>query len=254
MSLTHRNTVPQGTSLSPADNQVIEPGEHISRTRFAVQERRALLLEERNRMAQELHDTLAQGFAGITLQLEAAAALLTESPVQAQLHIRQAQELVKTSLIEARRAVWNLCPQSLEKEELAKALMRLVAETTAGTSLPVQFRVCGQAISLPLSVSRSLLRIAQEALANAITHAHATEIRVEIAFETQQMQLRIDDNGRGFSPEKQWGKGLGLANMRARAEGLGGRWTLRSEPDKGTTVLVSVPFGQHDPAGESHEA
>lgn len=206
------------------------------------EERHAAVLNERNRIAHEIHDTLAQGFTGIAIQLEAAEASLSRAPDHAHSYISRARGLARDSLAEARRSVWALKPQALDDANLAGALKRLIEETTTGTPINVRFYVRGAVRSLPEATESALLRVGQESLANALKYADAKGIDVELSFDQQLASLRITDNGKGFDLTDTSGRrGLGLLGMRERIERLRGTWTISSEPGGGTEVVATVP-------------
>ncbi len=207
-----------------------------------IEERQAAVLQERNRMAQEIHDTLAQGFTGIAIQLEAATAKLPDCAKPVRPHIERARQLALESLAEARRSIWALRPQALDGESLPSALATYVRKATAGTSTAGCFRVCGEPAALAPEAETQLLRIGQEAVANARRHARASHITVELAYERGQVELSIFDDGHGFdlnSPRER--KGLGLVGIKERAEKIGARLEVESRPGTGTSVRVSVP-------------
>lgn len=216
----------------------------VQLTRLAEQGQRSVLLQERNRMAREIHDTLAQGFTGIVIQLEAADDALGESAEAARAHIRRARKLARDSLAEARRSVWALRPQVLEHSHLPGAVKGLVEQLTRGTSLQAKFKVQGTPQPLASEVESNLLRISQEALANSLRHSGAKKIEVAIIFGTRQVQLRIRDDGAGFDPHLFSGpdRGLGLTTMQTRAQSMGGRLRIKSRPGDGTLVQVTVPL------------
>jgi signal transduction histidine kinase len=214
----------------------------IQLTRLAEKGQQSAVLEERNRMAREIHDTLAQGFTGIVVQLEAAEDILAENPDAACEHMRQAENLARQSLAEARTSVRALRPQPLETADLAGALNRLASELTRGASVRVNFFLQGRPRPLSPEIEGNLLRIGQEALANALKHAQAARVRVELDFRGGKVQLKVLDDGRGFDPDlKTTDGGFGLISMRERAEGMGGELTISSGAGRGTQVLVSVP-------------
>ena len=216
----------------------------VQLTHLAEQRERLLLLQERNRMAGEIHDTLAQGFAGILLQLEAAEEDLTETSQEARRHLLQARRLARENLAEARRSVWALRPQTLEQGDLVSALTHLVHRLTHETPMPVELSIHGTPRPLPPETESELLRISQEALTNALKHAYASAIRVTLTFSAKKMRLCIEDDGQGFDPERQPSHcGFGLRSMRGRVERMGGRLTVASQPGQGTQVVVVVPLG-----------
>jgi signal transduction histidine kinase len=196
-------------------------------------------MAERNRMARDIHDTLAQGFTGVIVQLEAAEEALSQGQsTKISEHLDRAGELARGSLHEARRSVQALRPQALEAKMLGEALRDLIGQMTAGTAMQVQFVVQGKPWELPSAWESDLLRIGQEALTNALRHARASEFRVQMVFGTADMRLDLRDNGAGFDPAKRH-EGLGLQGMRERVEGMGGQWSIQSTINGGGT-LVSV--------------
>jgi len=219
----------------------------IQLTRLAEQGKQSAVLEERNRMARDIHDTLAQGFTGIIVQLEAAEDIFRENADGASAHILRAKSLARESLAEARRSVWALRPRVLEASDLAGALRHLANELIKGTRMQVKFSAWGAARRLPPETENNLLRIGQEALTNVLKHAQASMVGVELAFEEESVQLSILDDGQGFDPEvKTTGRGFGLVSMRERARAIGGELTLLSRAGGGTQVLVAVPLApQH---------
>jgi signal transduction histidine kinase len=202
----------------------------------------ASILEERNRMAREIHDTLAQAFTGILAQVGAANQVLTDDLEATRAHLDLIKELARTGLIEARRSVAALRPQLLEEGSLQSALHRLVAQLrTAALDITLQYEIKGAAYSLPTEVESNLLRIGQEALTNATRHANADKIRVELVYDRDQVCLRVKDNGQGFGvgsiPSSE---GFGLLGMSERAERIGAQLTIRSQPGQGTEIIVTV--------------
>ncbi|KAM3098870.1 PAS domain S-box protein [Phormidesmis sp. 146-12] len=200
------------------------------------------ILEERNRMAREIHDTLAQAFTGILAQVGAAKQVLTDDVEATGAHLDLIKELARTGLTEARRSVVALRPQLLEEGSLQSALHRLVAQLrTAALDTTLYYEIEGAVYALPSEVESNLLRIGQEALTNAIRHAHADEIRVELRYDRDRFCLRVKDNGQGFGvgsiPSSE---GFGLLGMSERAERIGAQLTIRSQPGQGTEMIVTV--------------
>jgi two-component system, NarL family, sensor kinase len=200
------------------------------------------ILEERNRMAREIHDTLAQSFTGILAQVGAANQVLTDDVEATGAHLNLIKELARTGLTEARRSVVALRPQLLEEGSLQSALHRLVAQLrTAVLDTTLYYEIEGAVYALPSEVESNLLRIGQEALTNAIRHAHADEIRVELVYDRDRFCLRVKDNGQGFGvgsiPSSE---GFGLLGMSERAERIGAQLTIRSQPGQGTEMIVTV--------------
>ncbi|MEG4031061.1 MULTISPECIES: PAS domain S-box protein [unclassified Microcoleus] len=202
----------------------------------------ASILEERNRMAREIHDTLAQSFTGILAQVGAANQVLTDDLEAAQAHLDLIKELARTGLTEARRSVVALRPQLLEEGSLQSALHRLIAQIrTAAMDVTLYYEIEGAVYSLPTEVENNLLRIGQEALTNAIRYANADEIRVELVYNRDQFCLRVRDNGQGFGVGSiSASEGFGLLGMSERAERIGAQLTIRSQPGQGTEIIVTV--------------
>src|ERR687885_1019148 len=201
----------------------------------------ASILEERNRIAREIHDTLAQALTGVIVHMEAAKVVVPEES-KARTHVIQAQNLARDGLAEARRSVWALRPQVLEQGGLKQALESLVHGLTAGTAIKGQCTIEETRYPLPCNVEIDLLRIAQEAFVNALKHAHANAVQVELTFGSQAVSLCVRDNGPGFDPELLRGKGFGLVGIRERIQSLGGQLTIASQPGQGTEVIAVVPL------------
>ncbi|WP_413168126.1 PAS domain S-box protein [Capilliphycus salinus ALCB114379] len=202
----------------------------------------ASILEERNRMAREIHDTLAQAFTGILAQVGAANQVLTDDVEATGAHLDLIKELARTGLTEARRSVVALRPQLLEEGSLQSALHRLIAQIrSAAMDITLYYEIEGAVYSLPTEVESNLLRIGQEALTNAIRHANADEIRVELVYDRDRVCLRMKDNGQGFGVGSiPCSEGFGLLGMSERAERIGAQLTIRSQPGQGTEMIVTV--------------
>lgn len=224
-------------------------GQDISeRLDAALRERKlaeeASIIEERNRMAREIHDTLAQAFTGIIIHVGATTQVLTDDLEATQAHLDMIEELARTGLTEARRSVRALRPQLLEEGNLHKALHRLVTQMRAATDTALIYEVQGTAYLLPAEVENNLLRIGQEALTNAIKYAGAGEIRVELAYDNTQCILRVKDDGRGFGAGSiPLSGGFGLLGMSERAKGIGAQLRIDSQPNQGTEIVVIVNRG-----------
>jgi signal transduction histidine kinase len=210
------------------------------RARFAA------VLQERNRIARELHDNLAQEILGISVQLEIVARLMNTSAESAREHLDRARALVRSSMAEARRYVWDLRSQSLDDRDLPAALAEMTRRLTAETDVQTQFEVGGTLRALPRQVENNLLRIGQEAVNNAVRHARARSISVRLSFDAQSVRLSVRDDGRGFDPSVYTngsGGHFGLVGMRERAREMGGEVRVESSPGGGCEVEVSVPAG-----------
>ncbi|MBW4444834.1 MAG: CHASE2 domain-containing protein [Plectolyngbya sp. WJT66-NPBG17] len=201
----------------------------------------ASILEERNRMAREIHDTLAQAFTGILLHVGAATEQMTKKPTAAQNHLETVDELARTGLAEARRSVAALRPKLLEEGNLLSALKHLTTQMKSSTDTHLTCEIIGAAYALSPDVENHLLRIGQEALTNAVKYAHATEIHVELVWEESQCLLRIKDDGQGFDVNQiSCIKGFGLLGMSERVEQIRGELIIHSQPNQGTEVVVIV--------------
>jgi len=210
-----------------------------------IRYRFALVLEERARLAREIHDTLAQGFVGISSQLDAVALLMPDENAPARRYLDLARRMARHSLTEARRSVMDLRASVLEGQNLAAALESGTRLWTAGSGVDVAVGVDGQAGEIPQEMEQHLLRIAQEAVANALKHSRATRIWITLHMEARKLYLRIKDNGQGFDQDGAFlalGGHFGLIGMRERAERLGGEMRLASNPGEGTEVEVKVPL------------
>jgi signal transduction histidine kinase/ligand-binding sensor domain-containing protein len=210
-----------------------------------IRSRFSLVLEERARLAREIHDTLAQGFVGISSQLDAVAMCMPEEESPARTYLDMARRMARHSLTEARRSVMDLRASVLEGQDLAAALESGTRMWTAGAAVDVKVDVSGPPTVLPQEMEQHLLRIAQEAVTNVIKHAGANRIAIKLHTEARKLYLRIWDNGRGFETPDVFstrGGHFGLIGMRERAERLGGEMRLASNPGEGTEVEVTVPL------------
>ena len=214
----------------------------IQLNEFAERSRQAAILEERNRMARDIHDTLAQGFTGVIVQLEALEdAIACCRRKEANEHLQRAGQLARRSLNEARRSVHALRPQALQGANFWEALKGIIKNTTAGTALHTTFNVRGKMRHLPLAWQENLLHIGQEALTNALKYARPRNFETRLTFNTKELRLQLRDDGDGFKIRDQH-DGFGLAGMRERVEQMGGTLKISSARGKGTDVLVTLPF------------
>ncbi|MFD4371035.1 sensor histidine kinase [Streptomyces sp. NPDC058486] len=238
--------------------------EELTATRadLAAAQHTAGVLAERERLAREIHDTLAQGLSSIQLLLHAARRALPDAPAKAGRHIDQARQAAVDNLAEARRFVAALAPPTLEGTTLAGALERLCATTGTRHHLTVRFHPAGDPVPLPTAHEVALLRIAQSGLANTVRHADATTVSVTLGHRADRVTLNIVDDGRGFdprhlpAPDPETG-GFGLAAMRARVHALGGTLTVTSLPGRGTALTARLPMlppGTRAPGARTPEA
>lgn len=193
-------------------------------------------------MAREIHDTLAQSFTGILLQLEAAEAA-KESGMPAESYNCRAREIAKFGLDEARRSVLALRPLALEEGGLEQALRELAERSSIAGSLNCEFTASGGLQRLDPRVELGLFRIAQEAVGNAIKHAKAAHISIDLAFTPEQVKLSIRDDGKGLGSQSHHSSktGYGLAAMQERAREIGGNLEIESQTGEGTTLSVVSP-------------
>jgi signal transduction histidine kinase len=210
-----------------------------------IRSRFAAVLAERARLAREIHDTLAQGFVGISSQLDAVAMCLPDENTPARRFLDMARRMARHSLTEARRSVMDLRASVLEGQDLAAALESGTRQWAAGSGVEVDVTVSGPAAELPEEVEQHLLRIAQEAVTNVLKHAGASRIWIRMHREARKLYMVIKDNGRGFDQDGVFSSmagHFGIIGMRERAERLGGHLRLASAPGAGTEVEVTVPL------------
>jgi signal transduction histidine kinase len=211
---------------------------------LAEVERQTGVLEERQRLARDIHDTLTQGFASIVMLLEATEASL-EPGHSAGRNVARALRSARDNLAESRRLVWALRPQPLQEAPLPVALDALAHRLSEETGIHAATVITGAPRSLDGRQETTLLRAAQESLANVRRHARATAVTLTLSYMDDVIVLDVHDDGVGFADEgaarDMAGRGLGLRAMRERAEELGGSVSLESVPGEGTTIVVSVP-------------
>jgi signal transduction histidine kinase/ligand-binding sensor domain-containing protein len=212
-------------------------GLHRMRMR-RVETRFALVMKERNRIAREIHDTLAQGLAGIGLHL--AAIEHEPSAESREQHVGTARRLVRASLAEAHRSIWNLRPEYLDHSNLIAGLERMASDLSEGGDMQIEISTSGVARPLSAAIETNVFRIAQEAVANAIRHADARRIRVRLEFERDAVRLTVADDGHGFDPAAS-SEGFGLTSMRERAAQIGAVLRVEGRSPAGASVTLSVP-------------
>ncbi len=208
-----------------------------------TQAREAGVLEERQRMAREIHDTLAQGLTGIITQLEAVQQ--SGPGPDWERRIGAAARLARHSLTEARRSVRAVRPEPLENTHLPEAVADVAAQWSADTGVAAAVTTTGTVLALHAEVEVTLLRVAQEALANVAKHASASRVGITLSYMEDVVSLDIRDDGVGFHPKERRsagsGGGFGLTGMRQRVHRLAGRLVVESEPGRGTAISASVP-------------
>ncbi|MCD0444085.1 sensor histidine kinase [Glycomyces sp. A-F 0318] len=217
-----------------------------------TQAREAGVLDERQRMAREIHDTVAQGLAGVIAQLHAVDG--SDEEAQRRRHLDSALDLARDSLAEARRTVQAIGPPALESSQLPEALAEVSSKWSASASVPVELVTTGEARPMHPEVEVTLLRIAQEALTNVAKHAEAGRVGITLSYMEDQLAIDVRDDGLGFETGRaktvEKGGGYGLSAMRQRVGRLDGRLSVESEPGRGTVVSASVPaIAQAVPGG-----
>jgi signal transduction histidine kinase len=214
----------------------------IQLTQLAKSAKRSAVLEERNHLAGEIHDSLAQSFAGVCMHLGVAAEETKTNCHEVLKHIERAIDVARFGLAEARRSTFSLRSGVVEKSGLLEALKMLVQRSNIPGRLRCTFHSNVQDDqNLPIAIRQDLLRIAQEAISNALRHAKPTAIDVALHFDRSRLILKVKDNGCGMPTVTQTGDGFGLVNMRARVNKLDGALDIRTAPGRGTSILVTVP-------------
>ena len=201
------------------------------------------VLAERTRIAREIHDNLAQEMLGISVQLEVVSRTMPPGSEVAHNHLNRVRMLVRHGIAEARRYVWDLRSQVLDHADLPTALSETARRLTVDVPIEAQVQVGGVFRPLPRPVEDNLLRIAQEAINNAVAHANPERIMVNLSFDIKRVQLSVRDDGRGFDQSNAGSNGhFGLTGMRERAERIGGTLSIISSIGNGTEILVDVPI------------
>ena len=235
--------------LSPEDLRILYTVGHllsmaVERARLFARSTEIGALEERNRLAREIHDTLAQGLTGITLQLETAEALLESGASYESIRttVEQALLSARRNLEEARRSVLDLRAAPLEGYSLAEALARLVARFNEIGKIQIEYRIEGVNQTLPVRVESGLYRVAQEALENIAQHSDALRAVLNLSISPERVVLEILDDGRGFTPGSIPEDRFGLFGLNERVRLLGGTLELKTNPGAGTAVRAVVPL------------
>jgi two-component system NarL family sensor kinase len=232
----------------------------VERSRLEAATARAVAAEERNRLAREIHDTLAQGLAALTMQLEVADSLASATaPDDSRLHsaLERALALGRSTLDEARRSVLDLREAPLERRSLREALEAMARDVGSSPENRVEVTVIaseGADAGLSPAIAGGLYRVAQQAVVNATRHARAQRITVRLTRSEREIRLSVEDDGTGFEPTDVPSDRFGLVGMRERARLLGGSLTVESAPDAGTAIEVRVPVAVRHPARGTRNA
>ncbi|MCI3929732.1 GAF domain-containing sensor histidine kinase [Streptomyces sp. AN091965] len=216
----------------------------LTNARLYERSRELTIAEERSRLAHELHDAVSQKLFSLRLTAQAATALVDRDPARAKGELQQVAALAAEAADELRAAVVELRPAALDEDGLVATLRTHVQVLDRAHSATVTFASTGVR-ALPAAQEEAMLRVAQEALHNALRHAEAECVGVALERHGTGAVLRVTDDGKGFDPRatRRAGRHLGLVSMRDRAGGVGGRLTVASEPGKGTTIEMEVPGG-----------
>jgi signal transduction histidine kinase len=226
---------------------LVQRGRHL-RAQQVLEQKHAATLAERARIAQDLHDTLLQGFAGVTMQLKVAELALPDEPDVAAETLLRVQQLARESLREARERVWEMRDSRLGGGHLRAALESIARERTAGTGIEVSVQAEGEERQVPAAVEDAAFRIGREAIVNAVRHAGARRVELQLEVGPAALRLVVRDDGRGFTPQagedaRRQGH-FGLSGMRERAQHFGGRCEIVADPRGGTTVTLDLPLRQ----------
>lgn len=205
-------------------------------------------IAERTRIAQELHDTLLQGFTGITLQLRAIERVLVRQPEQSVKVLKSVLASADTALRDARHMIWDMRAVELEGRDLPEALETAARHAMADSTAQLVFATLGDRRRLPLTIETTALRVGREAVINAVKHAAPRSVAVTLEYSPRSLALRVVDDGSGIAPGAvdgaAAGEHLGLAGMRDRAQRAGGKLDIASEAGRGTTVSMSLPIAE----------
>lgn len=203
-------------------------------------ERAAGIMDERHRLAGELHDTLVQGLISIVTHLEATDNAINQD-VPFDTHLETAKQIARTTLLESRQAIWNMHPPTFESLSLEEALQLTCKQWSVNTNIPVRWLVAGQIFAVSADEKHSLLRVLQESLINVKKHSHAAEVLVTLKFSEKMVRLSIVDDGVGFDTNLLLTQSRGLNLMQYRIEHIHGQLIIESKPDCGTTITVELP-------------
>ncbi|MFF1689876.1 MULTISPECIES: GAF domain-containing sensor histidine kinase [unclassified Streptomyces] len=216
----------------------------LTNARLYERSRELTIAEERSRLAHELHDAVSQKLFSLRLTAQAAATLVDRDPSRAKGELQHVAELAAEAADELRAAVVELRPAALDEDGLVATLRTQIQVLDRAHSANVTFD-CAGIRALPAAQEEAMLRVAQEAMHNALRHSGAEHVRVTLDKQGPGAVLRVTDDGSGFEPKavRHAGRHLGLVSMRDRSSGVGGRLTVESEPGKGTTIEMEVPGG-----------
>ena len=198
-------------------------------------------IEERNRLARELHDAVKQQVFATVMQVAAARNLIDSDPAQAKERLQEAEHLAKQAQQELTALIRELRPAALDGKGLGPALSSYVRDWSRQTGVTVRLQMPGQR-ALPLPVEQAIFRVIQEALANIARHSQADQVDLMLQWEETSLRLEVKDNGRGFDPTVRRGQGVGLESMVERIQALGGTIRIHSQPGQGATIVAEIPL------------
>lgn len=214
---------------------------HEQLQQYAFQAEELAAVQERNRIARDIHDSLGHALTALNVQLQTALVVWQEQPVRAESFVQQAHRLGMMAMQELRKSLQALRENHQTEPSLAETIAVLVNDFRQGSGIETQMQSTGNKSVSP-TIVRALYRIVQEALTNIYKHAQATAVAVELETTSEQVWLKIVDNGRGWDRDYANGTGFGLQGMQERVAALGGRFVLETEPGKGFRIQVEVPL------------
>jgi ligand-binding sensor domain-containing protein/signal transduction histidine kinase len=212
------------------------------------------ILEERNRVARELHDTIIQGCGGVSALLEASATLADADPAMKQELLECARTQIRGTIEEARSVVWDLRQSPATEGELTVVVSKLAAQLSQESHIPIAFGTAGKQRAVDHAIEHDLVMVAREALSNAVRHAAPTGVQLRLSFGPRELKMQVDDDGSGFDPSSPANGHYGIIGMRERIEHLGGSFVLRSRPGEGTHLEVAVPLTKQPPVRTANGA
>src|SRR5262249_42286905 len=245
MTRSYKLSTTKDTTIVFIDHQPQMESGMAARDRAALQ--LAAQQNERKRIAQELHDTLLQGFTGVALKLDALAQSLPPELPRPKEQLQRILEQIDEHLAEARRSIWNLRSTTrANRGGFPEALVKAGERALEGTAIPLAFSVLGPERRIQNALEDNLLRICEEAVVNAAKHAHPTRVDVTLHFKSQDVQLRVKDDGAGFDPARSRSEAaksghFGLLGIKERVEAMSGMLSIDSAPGRGTELRVSIP-------------
>ena len=228
-----------------AEERLRRSGRALRRARVrALEARHTATVDERGRLAREIHDTLLQGFTGVALKLLAASTRVT-GPPETVAALEDVLVVARKTLEDARRAVWDMRSPSLAGDDFATALRTSAEEGVRGTGLGLDYVMQGTPRPIDPQVEAVVLRVAQEAIANAVKHSGARRVRVDLGFEDRGVRLSVKDDGRGFAVDpdfRSYGGHWGVLGMRERASQVRAKLAVRSAVREGTEIVLLAPY------------